>query len=245
MIESDNAYTQAGLELTLGRAVVHEAGEHDSLVHLWWRDNAPEPTLVQVYVNGQLVTTTTHPDQRELWLIVNRSRQNRIELLKVNAEDADHLVQARPDRLQTWNPPINDFVEARLLRDESLPVDTKIEVAVDGQAVATGELWPNDTPRSGFGGLFGLGGFGQDAASGLGLGRGELGFGPLGIDGTAWAWQTRDLPPGPHSVTLTATDQAGQATSPPLTLDEFQVEALPRPATTLNMQSDFTLAWTD
>ncbi|MEM1027541.1 MAG: hypothetical protein AAGJ38_05615 [Planctomycetota bacterium] len=245
MIESDNAYAQAGLELTLGRAVVHEAGEHDSLVNLWWRDNTPEPSLVQVYVNGQLTTTTTSPDQRELWLIVNRSRQNRIELLKVNAEHADPLLEARPDRLRTWNPPISDGVEARVLRDESLPVDAKIEVAVDRQAVASGELWPNDTPRSGFGGLFGLGGFGQDTASGLGLGRGELGFGPLGTDGTAWQWHTRDLPPGSHSVTLTATDQTGQATSPPLTLDEFQVEALPRPATPLNMRSDFTLAWTD
>ncbi len=241
----DDLYTQDGFELTLGRAVMQESGEHDGLVHVWWRDAWVEDRLVQVYVNGELFDVTADPDQRELWLVLDRSQPNRIELLAVPAGSPDLMWNAKPERLMSWNPPIRDVAEAQVLRDESLPIDTRIEVVVDGEAVAAGSLWPGDVARSGFGGLFGLGGFGHDAASGVGLGRGELGFGPLGIDGTAWRWRDDTLAPGPHTVTLTARDAQGQAVSPPLTLAPVVVDALPTAATSLTAQPDFTLAWTD
>jgi len=240
----EEVYTEDGFELTLGRAVMQDHGEHDGLVHLWWRDRSAAERLVQVYVNGELADVIADPQQRELWLIIDRSRPHRIELLAVPADEPDALWQARPDRLSSWDPPIQSSAEALVLRDESLPVDTKIEVAVDGETVAVGNLWPGDAARSGFGGWFGLGDFGQDAASGLGLGRGELGLGPLGRDGTAWRWSDPTLKPGPHVVTLTAKSVEGRRVSPPAHLP-VAVDALPPAAALLASPNDFTLAWTD
>jgi len=188
---------------------------------------------------------STHPDQRELWLVVDRTRSHRVELLAVAAGDPDALWRPRPDLLKSWYPPIKDRVTAKLLRDEALPIDTQIAVALDGEDVFRSALWPGDTPRSGFGGLLGLGGFGHDAATGLGLGRGELGFGPLGTDATAWRWQSDRLSPGPHEVTLAANDADGHEVTPPITLPAFTADALPTPARGLAVQPDFTLDWTD
>lgn len=238
-------YTQGDFELTLGRAVMQEGGEHDGLVHVWWRDPAAADRLVQVYVNGEFFDVTTDPDQRELWLVLDRSRPNRVELLAVPIEASDLLWHAQPDRLMAWNPPVEGAAEALVLRDESLPIGTRIEVAVDGNVVTAGELWPGDVARSGFGGLFGLGGFGQDAASGLGLGRGELGWGSLGVDGTAWRWRDTTLAPGPHTIMLAARDAEGQALSPTLSLLPVVIDALPTAARSLTAEPDFTLVWTD
>lgn len=218
--------------------------EHDGLVHLWWREDSTRDRLVQAYVNGDLVDATAQPSQRELWLLIDRSRPNRIELRSVPADASDALWIAPSDRVEYWTPPVTNLAEALVIRDESLPIDTQIEVAVDGRVVATGELWPGEVPRRGFGGLFGLGDFGQDAVSGWGLGRGELGFGPLGTDAAAWRWRDPDLSPGPHTITLTAKDLNGQKRSLQTALP-LVVDALPDAALSLTAEPDFTLTWTD
>ena len=48
---------------------------------------------------------------------------------------------------------------------------------------------------------------GDDMTTGLGLGVGELGAGPLGYDGAAWRWKRNDLASGPHTVRIDALDQ--------------------------------------
>lgn len=237
--------TQDVFELTLGRAVLTDTGEHDALVHVWWRIVATEDRMVQVYVNDELVDVTDDPAQRDAWLIVDRARTNRIELLAVSMTNGGAVGEARADMLGGWSPRVVDRAEVALLRDEALPVDTRIAVSVDGAVVADRPLWPGDVPRSGFGGLFGVGGFGRDAASAPGLGRGELGHGPLGIDATAWRWSQAHLPPGPHTLALTAQHRDGQAISPPLNPPPLVADALPEPAYDLAIDTDFTLTWTD
>lgn len=234
------------IELALGRSVLTEAGEHDSLVHVWWRNAPGDGCFVQVYVNGELTEVSDDPAQRDLWLVLDRARAWRIELLAVSADAADELWKPRPELLTQWSPPVIDRAEVRVLRDEALPVDTRLSVVLAGQPVPGSKrpLWSDDTPRSGFGGLFGVGGFGRDAAAGLGLGRGELGFGPLGTDAEAWRWTQTHLPPGEHELAVAATDAAGHSVASTLDLPTVTADALPSPAQNLEMQPDFTLAWT-
>lgn len=237
--------TQEPFTSTLGRAVVDSSGQHEALVHLrWWTDAAAE-ALVQVYVNDELLEATDDPAQRECWLVLDRTVNSRVELLAVAAADRETVHTPRPELLDGWSPRVRDRLPVGLLRDESLAVDSRIVVTLDGVEVAEGELWPGDVGRSGFGGLFGVGGFGHDAASGLGLGRGELGLGPLGTDGGAWRWKSDAVPPGPHDVTLTARDPGGSPLAPPLVLPTFHADAVPAPAGSLAILPDFTLTWSE
>lgn len=237
--------TQEDFALTLGRTVLTDTGEHDALVHVWWHSASAEDLLVQIYVNDELIDVSGHPAQREAWLIVDRTRTNRIELLAVSAAGGGAMADPRPDLLGGWAPKVIDRADVALLRDESLPIDTQVAISVDGQVVSRRPLWTGDVPRSGFGGLFGVGGFGRDAASALGLGRGELGFGPLGTDATAWRWSQSNLPPGDHDIEAIAQHPDGQPISPPLTQAPLTTDALPQPATALAIETDFTLTWTD
>ncbi|MEM1108713.1 MAG: hypothetical protein AAGH99_08490 [Planctomycetota bacterium] len=243
MTNNASDYTQDGFSLTLGRSPIHESETHDGLVHLWWRSDFLDERLVQVYVNGELIEVTHNSDQREVWLILDRAVDNRVELLAVRRDRPELLWQPRPDLLKSWDPPINQMVRAKVLRDEALPIETKVAVAINGIEVEESPLWSGDTPRSGFGGLFGLGGFGRDDATGLGLGRGALGLGPLGADATPWCWNSSELDPGTHTVTLTARDARGVDMTPPQTLRPMDVDALPQGASSLTVDPDFTLTW--
>ncbi|MEM7627281.1 MAG: hypothetical protein AAF333_16920 [Planctomycetota bacterium] len=235
---------QDAIELVLGRAVTTEAGEHEGLVHLWWRVRVGVDDVIQVYVNDELVEVSHDPLAPELWLVLDRSRPQRIELLGVPRAAPEAWWRPRPERLARYSPRVSDRTQVRLLRDESLPIDTRVEVRREDQLVAAGEMWPNDTHRSGFGGLFGVGAFGRDSAAGPGLGRGELGHGPLGTDATAWATAPIPLTPGQNKLTVHATDTAGRDITPPFPLPSIAADTLPEPASDLTISPDFTLAWT-
>lgn len=236
--------SQELVELVLGRAVITQAGEHDSLVHLWWRLRPGANDVVQVYVNDELTEVSHDPARPEAWLILDRGRAQRIELLALPREDPDSWWCPQPERLTSWSPKVCDRTQVRLLRDEAMPIDTQIEVRRNGELVAGGAMWPSDTPRSGFGGLFGVGAFGRDTAAGPGLGRGELGYGPLGTDAAAWTTAPINLPPGQNQLTIHTTDAAGQEIAPPLSPPPIAADALPQPARDLTISPDFTLAWT-
>jgi hypothetical protein len=241
--------TDSIFDLVLARPVITPGGE--GVVHLWWRAPDQGDRLVQVYIDGELAEVSADPADRELWLICDPSRGHRIQLLAVDTGDDEAIWTPHPDRLNDWDPPFTTRLAAGLIRDERLPVDTTIGVRLDGREVARAPLWPGDVHRGGFGALFGLGEFGHDALTGPGLGspRSELGFGPLGADGSAWRWQSQDLPPGSlatpgePALPLAAADSAGRPVA--LAIEQrLTIDPPPQPATTVAIRPDFTLTWT-
>lgn len=232
------AATQDGFEVTLARPAVHGAGEEAALVHLWWR-RSNDGQLVQVYVDDELADVTVEPGQREMWLLLDRSRAHRIELLAVHPEE---VWVARPELLRQWSPRVRDVAKVAVLRDEALAVDARVRVAVDGQVVDEAPMWPSDVHRSGFGGLFGEGGFGVDAATGPGLGAGELGMGALGADGSAWRWRGVGLAEGAHTVSVSAVNANGAAAAV-VAEREVVIQPLARPTAGVTVDEDFTLRW--
>src|SRR5689334_10227883 len=95
--------SQSNFTLTLARPVTTPSGDHAHLVHLAWRTATPETMrLVQVYIDGSLAAVTREPSHRELWLVCDRSRAHRIELLAVDPADA---WTPQPHALQSWSPP--------------------------------------------------------------------------------------------------------------------------------------------
>lgn len=236
-----SAATQDVFELVLARPVVTAAGDHGALVHLWWRTTeALGERLVQVYVDGELADVTAEPTQREMWLLIDRAQGRRIELLAVDPAEA---WRAQPESLVSWQPSVRSAAALALVRDEALPVDARVGVSVDGVLVDEAVLWAGQDHRGGFGALFGEGGFGIDAATGPGLGNGELGMGALGADGSAWRWRRDDLAIGTHALTVTAHDAGGQEAAPPHVLEDVAVDRLPEPTTTPTIDPDFTLRW--
>ncbi len=233
--------TQDVFELVLARPVRGALGWHSGLVHLAWSAPLQGDRFVQIYANDQLLDVTHDPTQRECWLLLDLARPWRIELLAVASEES---FTPRPDLLTSWSPPVRSELSLTLVRDEALPVRSEVRATVDGQIVEQRALWEDDSHRGGFGALLGEGGFGTDAATGDGLGRGQLGAGALGADGQAWRWRDETLAPTDHTVSLQALDDRGQAVTPLLDLGTRTLESLPAAASTFTVDPDFTLRWT-
>jgi len=228
----------------LARSILTSSGEHPTLAHLWWSAPGQGDRLVQVYVQGELYDVTLDISQREMYLILDRTHTNRIELLAVPADDPEAAWRPQPDLLASWNPSVNSTAQVRLVRDEALAVDTQVLVSVNGASLDHGPMWPNDVPRSGFGALMGVGCFGFDDATGPGLGLGDLGAGPLGADGFAWRWRRDDLPLGVYDIDLATVSHAGLAVTNPLTFQNVAIDDLLEPVTGLTLDGAFTLSWT-
>ncbi|MCC6681765.1 MAG: hypothetical protein IT445_12760 [Phycisphaeraceae bacterium] len=236
-IESESA-TQDVFELVLARPVLTEVGEHPHLVHLWWRAPQQGERVVWVFVDGELVDVAWDSGQRELWLSIDRSLPRRIELVAADADDPSRKLVS-----SCWHPPVQSAAAVSLVRDETLPVDTHIEVREGEQLLDEAPMWGDGEHRSGFGALFGQGAFGFDAATGPGLGLGELGVGPLGADNFAWRWRREDLENGEHALSLRALSRDGQVIDEPLELEPITIARLPQPPANLQMQDNFTLTW--
>ena len=197
-------------DIVLLRGVMSRVGEEEGVAHLWYRLGegavVEEVAGVQVYVDGELFDVLPVGDHGvgEAWLPLDRGVSHRVELVAVQED----VWRARD--VQAWEPPVVDRAGVAVLRDERLPAGAGVRVALDGDTVHQAAMWGPGDPRSGFGGWFGVGGFGFDAASGPGLGEGPLGWGPLGSDGEPWRWRDGRLPAGEHSVTAEATDSGGR-----------------------------------
>jgi len=238
----NNDPTQSVFDLVLLRPVDRRDGPDPALAHLWWVAPEQGERLVQVYVNSVLYDVTLHAEQREMWLGLDRRKSLRIELLAVHPDEPRGVWTARPELLQSWSPPMESEAQLALSRDPSLPIDTQITLQVDGETLEQTPLWSAATPRGGFGALFGEGGFGLDGATGPGLGLGELGFGPLGSDGSAWRWRRGDIVDGPHALRVEATDRGGRPVALPLE-ESIELTSLPEPAKQIEVSDDFTLQW--
>ena len=187
---------------------------------------------VQVYVDGELSEVSAEVGRGGVWLVLDGARDHRVELLVVPVELA---WVSRARALGWWG--------VSVVREESWPVDAQVVVRVDEEEAARGALWAGDAARSGFGGLFGYGGFGVDAATGPGLGGGELGMGPLGADGDAWAWRGRGLSEGEHEVALAVVGEDGAELGEVTELGVVSVDAVPASVAGVRMDEDFTLRW--
>jgi hypothetical protein len=213
-----------------------------SLARLTWRAPQQGNRVVQAYVNGRLYDVTATADQPEMWLWLDRSIDLHVQLLAVPAELARADLSAE---LDGWSPRLNTGAELAILRDESLAVDSRVVVSVDGAAEPARALWSTRDHRGGLGALFGIGGFGRDEATAPGLGLGEFATGRFGVDGSALRWRRDDLPPGEHAIDLHVEDARGRRIAE---LDEpiqVTIDALPQPARDLQLDDDFVLHWTD
>jgi len=211
------------------------AGE--PLALLAWARPAIDDRLVQVYVGGELYDVAADPAQREMWLVLDRSRAVTVALAAVAPERAwsprEDLVHA-----DAMRPPT-----VALVRDEALPIDSRVTVELDGVAIHTSDLWAADDPRGGFGALFGLGEHGRDQAAAPGFGLADLGGGPFGFDHRAWRYDPGPLPAAPHALRVDVTDERGRAVAA-LTPIDVDIETPPPPARTFTIDRDFTLRWT-
>lgn len=224
--------------MVLARPVVTASGEHPCLVHLWWRAPLQADRLVQVYVQGKLYDVTLDSDVREMCLVLDRTRQNRIELLAIPGGDVEGLWRSQSDLLEAWRPEVVSAAEVGLVRDERMPVDTQLAVEVDGEVVDQGAMWPEDVNRSGFEAAFAF----ADVA-GLGLGVGDLGAGRLGYDGAAWRWRCDDLGEGSHVVKVDALGVDGLPVADSVLIENVRIDHLPDPVASLGIDSDFYLSW--
>ncbi|MBI1373910.1 MAG: hypothetical protein GC159_14400 [Phycisphaera sp.] len=212
------------------------------LCHLAWAATAKSLAgrVVQIYVDGHLYDAVTDATQRETWLHLDRERDTRVELLAVDASEA---WRDRAADLATWSPAFVTEATLRIARDETLPIDTRVIVSVDGEDDARHPLWGAGDARVGFGGLFGDGGFGWDMATGLGHGVGAFGHGLFGADGEPWVWTRDDLPSGEHTIDLRLEDDTGRVIGALDAAQTITIDALPAPPTDLTLDEDYTLSW--
>jgi len=236
--------TQTVFDLVLARPVLTPCGEHAQLAYLWWSAPGQGDRLVQVYVQGELYDVSLDIFQRDMYLILDRTHTNRIELLAVQGDDPQALWRPQPDLLTSWIPSIANAAQVRFVRDEAIAIDTQVVVSVDGSNIDHGPIWPNDVPRSGFGALMGMGCFGFDDATGPGLGLGDLGAGSLGSDGFAWQWRRDDLSQGTYDIQFDTVNHAGVAETNPIAFQGVVIDDLPEPVADLTLDNAFSLSWT-
>lgn len=212
------------------------------LALLHWQSDDPAGRLVQVYLNGELCEVTDRTDERELWLHLDRSIANRVELIAV--DPAERWLDYR-DRLSAFDPRPTTTASLALRRDEALPIDTIVTVEVDGHCADRRPMWGAMDSRGGFGGLFGVGEFGRDEPAGPGIGLGAFGVGSFGADGRAWRWRDDRLPAGAHEIHATARDATGRVLATMTEPDTFTIDPLPTPATLIHETSPtgLTLRW--
>jgi len=230
--------TQAVFERVVARPVATPALHHTRLVHVRWRAPQQADRLVQVYVNRRLSAVTRRSAQREAWLVLDPALHHEIELLAVAPASS---AQDHAALLQGPIPRTTPAVELALLRDVAQPIDARVRVtANDAADAACAPLFSGRAARAGFGAVFGEGGFGYDAATGPGLGLGELGLGPLGVDGAALRYRDAALPSGAATLDLTLTSPAGEHTCLDL---ERTIDRLPAPPRDLALNADLQLTW--
>ncbi len=230
--------TQDIFELVLARPVITATGEHPWLVHLWWRAPLQGDRVVQIYVQDELYDVSLDSWARAMFLVLDRTRTNRMELLAVPAGDPEAIWRAQPDLLRSWQPRVSDVAAVSLIRDETLSVDTRVDVEVDGVVIDSGLMWSNQVHRSDPDGNLEAG----DVA-GLGLGIGNLGAGRLGYDAASLCWRRDDLRQGTYDIVIGAVDSSGHPAADPLLLDDVLIDGLPGQVVGLSIDRAFQISW--
>ncbi len=230
--------TQDVFELVLARPVAITGGEHPNLAHVWWRAPQQGQRLVQIYVDDALFDVTLDVSQREVMIELDRTRPHRVELLAVPMDETDAVWRAQPGLLKAWQPRISDSLSIDVIRDESLPFDTLIQVELDGRVVCESPLWTDIDMKSG---ELADGSITFHDAFGLGLGIGDFGAGALGYGGTMWRWKCA-TDAGEHALNLSAGSGVGESVALPVELTQ-NTELLPPAVTGLQLNSPSTFVW--
>ncbi len=196
---------------------VHDAvGEHAALVHAAWRLTDPG-FVVRIHVDDAVVDVLTDAAQRDAWLVCDRRVAHHVRLTTYPRAYAHEAFTMQPRPI----PPVAPLCDAAgrfsYIAHQSLPPDALLRVTIDGQPHVGIPLWPADTPRCGLGSMLGMDALGVDGAMAPGLGQGQLGVGPCGIDGQALAIALPILNPQPHNIELQPTSATGAVIGDPVT----------------------------
>lgn len=218
----------------LARPADADASSTPGLVRLSWSMPAAFAGLVQVYIDAELYDVSADPADRAMWLLLDLAVAHRIDLVVVS-DDASAWVDHSPSLLAAAG-----IARPVVVGDLSLAVGTRLRVDhADGRAWSRPAYRGGDD-RSGFGALFGGGGFGYDLSIGTGLGRGPVGLGPLGAGAQPIAIRSAWLGPGEHALTL----RYEPADAAPGAVHELTIHnpESPPPATPRLLPGD-TLGW--
>lgn len=210
------------------------------LAHLSWRAGEGRGMALQVYVDGLLYDAAADIAVGQMWLHLDDRRTVRLELLAV---DPAQQWTDYSDRLAGWDPPFAIRAAVALVRDEALPIDSRVVIGVDGQDRLRTALWGAMDPRGGFGGLFGIGRFGDERATSPGFGLAELGAGPFGSDADGWRWRCDDLPAGPHTLTARIETPSGQTVGQLPAPQNIQIDPPITSAQRARLEADGVLRW--
>jgi hypothetical protein len=230
-----------GLAVLVVRAVPDRYGHRTPMVHVQWvRSASAVSAAVQVYVDDELQCVVSDPDANHVWLCLDPFGSPRVDVVAVEI-DAPH--EAWTPLAPTADTPV-DRVMATVERSGSLPIDARVRFTLDDRAIADGPMWDADAVRGGFGSLFGLGSFGIDAATAVGLGNGPLGLGAIDVDGDRLSlrYASPDLPVGQALLRAEFTADGRPVAEPVEAMAILDRLAPPPPA--LRLRNDNTLTWT-
>jgi len=199
--------------------------------------SANEALHHQLYINGVLADFTDTTDQRSFTVDAARFPRE----LAVAAVDRDNRAVDMSDRLdpEVQQPPW--VYRASVVRSPNQQGGSRIVILgdhatgqIDPLALAERKLRPEWSPRWGFGDdPFALGGFGYDAASAPGLGKGAFGAGAFGQDAEVLVISAALAEEGTHRVLLRVISQSGTYADGPVE----NISACPPPAPPSSLQA--------
>ncbi|MEM1353380.1 MAG: hypothetical protein AAGC44_02085 [Planctomycetota bacterium] len=225
---SDNPPTRV-----LARPVVETP--QTGLVRLSWSQPGTFTGRVQVYVDAELYNVTTAPADRALWLVLDPTTPHRIDLLAV--DDAAEAWTDHSGALRVLSGQVRPVVTG----DLRIPIGSALVAKREDGTTVSRPMYRAGDDRPGFGARFGEGGFGYDLSIGPGLGRGALGFGPLGAGGEPINLRPQRLGPGSHTLELSLIGPDGvMAEVGTLTAQSPELPAAP---TAITFSPDGKLSW--
>jgi len=174
-----------------------------------------------------------------MWLVLDRTKPHRIELLAVPEENRDGLWREQPQQLESWQPQISSSAEVQFVRDEGLPIDTALCISLDGVLTDEGRMWPAHITRAG---AYNESGPIFNGPTGPGLGLGELGAGPVGYGGTYWRWHRDRLPPGEYPIEAATRITTGEDVTTGYNLTAY-IDHLPQPVHSLAVAENNSIGW--
>jgi hypothetical protein len=198
------------------RPVYDEAGEHPALLHVTWR-LTDATRVVRIHLDGALAEVASDPAMREAWIVCDRRLPHAVALSTFPREQAHDAWVMQPNPVAPLAPACSSAGHFSFIADQSLPLDAQLCISIDGDIHTTTPLWRADGPRAGLGSLLGQGALGIDGLMCRGLGQGQLGAGPCGVDGDALEFALPILPAGAHNIALRTTDADGAPIGPPIT----------------------------
>jgi len=209
----------------------------------WTCEEQLNGKLFQVYVGRRLAGATIDTEQRKMIVPLSSSVETatRIEVFAVEPEDAFTDLSEELD----LHPGESGRVRVVMLRSQSLPLDSALQIYSDG---GTGtidyeqplnespiRIWNAQAEKAGFGmSCFGRSDFGYDGAAAVGFGKGIFGNATFGFDADTIEWISPLLSDGVYKFAVVVEDVWGNQ-SVVVESDEMTVTRAARPARRLSV----------